>query len=153
MVTKNETPITDKDSYYVLRHKPTGLYVHELDLDWGNYNLEVTSLLDNVGNQLYFGPMRIYPSVGDRVVSALATPPGTESDVARQVDKEARRIIDWLNQNDHYVAGEDRESEYEYSDFELLLVEVEYSVKGAQPVAANAYFKRERPCSTEFPMS
>ena len=132
MATIIESPVKERDSYYVLRHKATGLYVHELDLDWGNYNLEVNSLLDNADNQLYFGPMRIYPSVGGHAVSAMATPPDTESDVARQLDKEARRVIDWLNQNDHYVAGED--PEYEYSDFELMLVEVEYSVKHTRPV-------------------
>jgi hypothetical protein len=136
MATTIESPIKEKDSYYVLRHKATGLYVHDLDLNWGNYNLEVNSLLDNVDNQLFFGPMRIYPSVGDRVVEALATPPGTESDVARQLNTEARRVIDWLNQNDHYVPGDDPESEYEYSDFELLLVEVEYSVKDTKPPVA-----------------
>jgi hypothetical protein len=138
MAKRSESLIKEKDSYYVLRHKATGQYVHELDLDWRNYNLEVNSLLDNVDNQLFFGPMRIYPSVGGRAVSAMATPPDAESNVARQLDKEARRVIDWLNQNDHYVAGENPEYEYEYSDFEFLLVEVEYSVKGTQPVAANA---------------
>jgi hypothetical protein len=138
MATTIESPIKEKDSYYVLRHKVTGLYVHELDSLWGNYNLELSSLLDNVDNQLFFGPMRIYPSVGGRAVSAMAAPSDTESEVARQLDKEARRVIDWLNQNDHYVAGECPEYNFEYSDFELLLVEVEYSVKCAQPVAANA---------------
>jgi hypothetical protein len=137
MATTIESPIKEKDSYYVLRHKATGLYVHELDLDWENYNLEVNSLLDNADNQLYFGPMRIYPSVGGHAISAMATPPDTESDVARQLDKEARRVIDWLNQNDHWAAGCDPRCDYDYSDFELLLVEVEYRVKGAQPVAAN----------------
>jgi hypothetical protein len=137
MSTTIESPIKEKDSYYVLRHKATGLYVHELDSHWGNYNLEVNSLLDNVDNQLFFGPMRIYPTVRGRAVSAMETPPDTESDVARQLDQEARRVIDWLNQNDDYMAGEDPKSEYEYSDFELVLVEVEYGVKGARRVAAN----------------
>jgi hypothetical protein len=136
MATKIESPIKEKDSYYVLRHKPTRLYVHEDDSAWGTYDLEETSLLDNTDNQLYFGPMRIYPSVGDRAVSALAMPPGTESDVAQQLDQEARRVIDWLNQNDHYVAGGDPKCDYEYSDFELLLVEIEYSVKDTRSVAA-----------------
>jgi|SRR5579862_8581918 len=137
MATTIESHIKEKDSYYVLRHKPTGLYIHELDLDWGNYNLEVNSLLDNVDNQLFFGPMRIYPSVGGRAVSAMAMPSDTESDVARHLDQEARRVIDWLNQNDHWAAGCDPRCDYDYSDFELLLVEVEYRVKGAQPVAQN----------------
>jgi hypothetical protein len=75
MATTIESPIKEKDSYYVLRHKATGQYVHELDSHWGNYNLEVNSLLDNVDNQLFFGPMRIHPSVGGRAVSAMATPP------------------------------------------------------------------------------
>jgi hypothetical protein len=134
MATRIESPIKEQDSYYVLRHKATGLYVHELDLDWGNYNLEANSLLDNVDNQLYCGPMRIYPSVGGRAVSAMATAFDTASDVARQLDKEARRVIDWLNQNDHYNAGAESEYDYEYSDFELMLVEVQYSAKSTQQV-------------------
>jgi hypothetical protein len=146
MAIKNKSLISEKDSYYVLRHKPTGLYVHERPLDWGKHNLEV-SLLDNPNNQGTLGPFRIYPIVEDGVVSALAMVPGTDSEfVARQVNEEARAAIDWLNENDHFVDGGDRESDYEYSDFELLLVEVEYSVKGTQPVAANAYFKKEGPC-------
>jgi hypothetical protein len=119
MKRPNESLIKERDSYYVLRHKPTGLYVHEPDLNCGHYDLEKTGLFDN---QLFFGPMRINPR------------PGTESDVARQLNQEARRVIDWLNRNDHYVAGDDSEYDYEYSDFELLLVEVEYRVKHTQPI-------------------
>jgi len=143
MATKSESPNKESDSYYVLRHKPTGLYVHELDLDWGNFDLEETSLLDNPDNQSYLGPFRIYPIVENRAVSALALARGTESDV-RQVNQEARRVIDWLNQNDHYVAGDDSECDYKYSDFELLLVEVEYNVKSTQPVAADVQVKNVR---------
>jgi hypothetical protein len=140
MPTINESPIKEKDSYYVLRHIPTGLYVHELDLDPGEYDLEETILLDNPGNQGGLGPFRIYPDVGGMAESASAMPPGTDHDaVARQVNQEAREVIDWLNENDEQVAGAyEAESDYEYSDFELMLVEVEYTVKDIQPMAAVA---------------
>jgi hypothetical protein len=112
MATTIESPIKEKDSYYVIRHKLTRLYVHGLDSNI--YNLEEIGPLDSVDDQS-LGPLRISP---------------------RHLDKQARRVIDCLNQNDHFVAWVDPERDFEYSDFELLLVEVEYSVKDTQPVAA-----------------
>ena len=138
MATTIESPIKEKYSYYILRHKATGLYVHELDSASRAYDLDATRLLDDVDDHFICGPMRIYPCVGGRAVSALEIPPGTESEVARLLDQDARRVIDWLNQNDHYMAGDVRKGDYKYSDFELFLVEVQYSVKDTQPVAENA---------------
>jgi hypothetical protein len=137
MASHSGSHIKETDSYYVLRHNPSGLYVHELDFDWGHYSLEEASLLDNTDNQLSFGPMRIYPIMGGRAVSALATPSGSESDVAQQLDHEGRRVIDWLNENDHYFPGAEAKCDYAYSDFELILVEVEYTARRVQPVSGN----------------
>jgi hypothetical protein len=137
MATQNESTIREKDSYYVLRHKPTGLYVHEHNSNFGNYDLEETSLLDNPDNQGGLGPFRIYPIVENSAVSALELPHGSDSNVvSQQVDQEARTVIDWLNHNDHYNAEADSKCDYEYTDFELMLVEVEYCVRDMQPVTA-----------------
>lgn len=138
MPTRNDSPTKEEDSYYVLRHKPTGLYVHELELDSGEYDLEKATLLDNPDNQGGLGPFRIYPDVGGMAVSASEMPFGTESEnVGRQVNEEARTVIDWLNENDQQVAGAyEAHCGYEYSDFELMLVEVEYTVKNMHPVTA-----------------
>ena len=138
MATRIESPIKEKDSYFVLRHKATGLYVHKFDSVTGVYDMDATRLLDEVDDHFICGPMRIYPCVGGKAMSALEIPIGTEFDVERQLDQDARQVIDWLNQNDHYLAGDVRKGDYKYSDFELFLVEVEYSVKGTQPVAENA---------------
>jgi hypothetical protein len=134
MASQNQSLIRESDSYYVLRHKPTGLYIHELDFYSGNYDLEETSLLDNADNQGGLGPMRIYPSIGSMAVSALATPSSSESDVAQELARESRRVINWLNENDHQIAGEEAKRDYAYSDFDLMLVEVEYTVRHVQPV-------------------
>jgi hypothetical protein len=136
MTTRTESPIKEKDLYYVLCHKSTGLYVNARDSQLGSYDLEATSLLDYVENQVYFGPMRIYPCVDIGDVSALEIPPGAETDAARQIDQRARWLIDWLNQHEHYLDGTDTKYHYEYSDFQLVLVEVECTVRRAQPVTA-----------------
>ncbi len=140
-MSANGQIIKEKDSYYVLRHKPTGLYVHELALDCGNYDLEEGSLLDNPDNQGYLGPFRMYPQhpTKDMIVSALDLPPDTDFDVvARQLDQEARKVIDWLNEHVDEIGGSLSEGNHEYSDFELMLVEVEYTVKDVQSMAAVA---------------
>jgi hypothetical protein len=139
MVTKQDSSIMEKDSYYVLRHKPTGLYVNQHDMYWGDYDLEQTSLVDNPEYRGGYAPFRLCPIVGDSAVSALDLAHGNDCDVVTlQANQEARKVIDWLKQNDHYNSGADSKCDYEYSDFELMLVEVEYSVKSAQPVAASA---------------
>jgi hypothetical protein len=139
MATTIESPIKEKDSYYVLRHKATGLYVNEHDLVVGDYDLEQTSLIDNIEFRGGYAPFRIYPVVEVSAMSVLEPAPGTDSDaVARLVNQEARNVVDWLNQNDHFLDCDCSKHDYEYSDFELMLVEVEYSVISTQPVAANA---------------
>jgi hypothetical protein len=132
MATDNESPIKEKDSYYVLWHRPTGRYVHDFDLDFGCYGLENTSLLEHYD---ILGSLRMYPRSEDRAMIALAAPPGTESEAPRSIDKEARTVIDQLNQDDKHFTGVDGEGDYEYSDFELRLIEVEYTVKDVQLVA------------------
>jgi hypothetical protein len=137
MAIRNDSHITEKDSYYVLRHKSTGMYVNEHDLALGDHDLEQTSLIDNIEFRGGYAPFRIYPVVEGSAMSVFELPPGTDSDaVARLVNQEARNVIDWLNQNDHFLGGDCSKHDYDYSDFELLLVEVEYIVKGTQAVAA-----------------
>ena len=111
---------TRTQSYYVIRHKASGLFVSRAG-NYGDYYLESDDIrqLSN-----FDGPYPFWLK-GDQLSGHADTNRGAKTFAA-----EARRIIDALKKQERELNLDDAE----YSDFEVLKVQTIYEVAG-EPIS------------------